>query len=104
MSDSAKRQLGIGGGPRVQVSLESKPSKKGTLVNKEDGTTLLVNDRNMSYKVSSEVITFWNMCDGSKNINQLAAALAAQLELTEDITPQIVDLVTRLAEAELLSA
>lgn len=104
MSDFAKRQLGIGGAPKVQVDLDSKPFKRGRTVNEQDGTTVLVNDRNMKYRVSSEVITFWNMCDGSKNINQLAEALTAELKLTEDIKPQVVDLITKLTEAELLSS
>ncbi|MFQ5762540.1 MAG: PqqD family peptide modification chaperone [Candidatus Bathyarchaeia archaeon] len=104
MSDFAKRQLGIGGAPKVQVSPDSKPAKKGRLQDQPDGTKVLVSDGNMTYKVSPEVITFWNMCDGSKDMDTLAKDLAAQLNINEEIKPQILELVQKLTEAELLSA
>ncbi|MFQ5998556.1 MAG: PqqD family peptide modification chaperone [Candidatus Bathyarchaeia archaeon] len=106
MSDFAKRQLGVAGAPAMpQVSADvTKPHKKGKMQKQEDGATVLVNDRNMVYKITPEVITFWEMCDGAKTVNQLADELAVQVKVDpRDVRLQIVDVVTKLMEAELLA-
>lgn len=105
MSEAAKKQLGYATEPKapVTISEDMKPLKKGKVVNQPDGTLVLMNDNSQSYRVSQEVISFWEMCDGSKNIAELTDAISQKMKSDiQELKPQVMELVSKLIEGDLI--
>jgi len=108
MSEEAKKQLGYGEqqrppGPQVTIAPEMKPIKMGKSVARTDGTLVLMNDKDQSFKVSQEVVTFWDMCDGTRTVSELTDAIAKKISSdVYELRPQVIELVGKLVESELL--
>lgn len=107
MDPAVREQLGFGKPKlRFQIDYEkSKPVKSGHSTKQEDGSLILVNEKEQGFMVNEAIIEFWNTCDGSKTITQLTDQFSAKLGMPrQQVEQEVVQLVQQLLEAELLRA
>ena len=107
MEPSVREKLGFGKPKlRFQIDYEkSKPLKAGHFAKQEDGSMILVNEKEQGFMVNEAIIEFWNGCEGTKTINQLTDQFSAKLGMPrQQVEQEVVQLVQQLLEAELLKA
>jgi len=107
MNPGVREKLGFGKPKlRFQIDYEkSKPLKVGRFAKQEDGSLIVVNDKDQGFMVNEAIIEFWNTCDGTKTINQLTDQFSAKLGMPrQQVEQEVVQLVQQLLEAELLKA
>jgi len=105
MDPAAREKLGFGKPKlRFQIDYEkSMPLKSGHSTKQEDGSLILVNEKEQGFMVNEAIIEFWNTCDGSKTINQLTDQFSSKLGMPrQQVEQEVVQLVQQLLESELL--
>ena len=105
MDPSVREKLGFGKPKlRFQVDYEKyQPLVKGRLLTQEDGSLILENEKEQRFMVNQAIVDFWNSCDGTKTITQLADHFSAKLGLPrQQVEQEVVQLVQQLLESELL--
>ena len=105
MDPVARERMGFGKPKlRFQIDYEkSKPLKVGRLTKQEDGSLILLSEKEQGFMVNDAIVEFWDTCDGSKTITQLTDQFSAKLGLPrQQIEQEAVQLVQQLLEAELL--
>ena len=105
MNPAVREKLGYGK-PTLRFQIDYNtymPSKNGKVLNQEDGSLSLVNEKGQGFMVNDNIVDFWQNCDGNKTINQLADNFSAKLNLPrQQIEQEVVQLIQQLLEAELL--
>jgi metal-sulfur cluster biosynthetic enzyme len=107
MSPEAKATI-YGAGRRESLRFtidfeKSRPLKQGTLSRQEDGSLILMNEQGQGFMVNDALVEFWNMCDGSRSINEMIDEFSSRLKVPRiDIEREIVTLVQQMIEARLL--
>ena len=105
MNPAVRERLGYGK-PSLRFQIDYNtfmPSKSGKMLNQEDGSITLVNDKEQGFMVNENIVAFWESCDGNKTVNQLADSFSAKLNLPrEQIEQEVVQLIQQLLEAGLL--
>jgi metal-sulfur cluster biosynthetic enzyme len=105
MNPAVRERLGYGK-PSLRFQIDYNtymPSKSGKILNQEDGSITLVNDGEQGFMVNENIVEFWENCDGTKTVNQLADSFSAKLNLPrEQIEQEVVQLIQQLLEAGLL--
>ena len=105
MNPAVRERLGYGK-PSLRFQIDYNtfmPLKNGRILNQEDGSISLVNDKEQGFMVNENIINFWESCDGNKTINQLADSFSAKLNLPrQQVEQEVVQLIQQLLEAELL--
>jgi metal-sulfur cluster biosynthetic enzyme len=105
MNPAVREKLGYGK-PSLRFQIDYStymPSKNGKILNQEDGSLSLVNEKGQGFMVNDNIVNFWQNCDGNKTINQLADNFSAKLNLPrQQIEQEVVQLIQQLLEAELL--
>lgn len=105
MNPAVRERLGYGK-PSLRFQIDYNtfmPSKSGKMLNQEDGSMTLVNDKEQGFMVNENIVEFWENCDGNKTVNQLADSFSAKLNLPrEQIEQEVVQLIQQLLEAGLL--
>jgi metal-sulfur cluster biosynthetic enzyme len=102
---SVREKLGFGKPKlRFQVDYEKyQPLQKGRLITQEDGSLILENEKEQRFMVNQAIVDFWNCCDGTKTITQLADHFSSKLGLSrQQVEQEVVQLVQQLLESELL--
>jgi metal-sulfur cluster biosynthetic enzyme len=105
MEPAVREKLGFGKPKlRFQVDYEKyQPLVKGRLITQEDGSLILENEKEQRFMVNQAIVDFWNSCDGTKTITQLADHFSAKLGLPrQQVEQEVVQLVQQLLESELL--
>ena len=105
MNPAVRERLGYGK-PSLRFQIDYNtfmPLKNGKILNQEDGSISLVNDKEQGFMVNENIVNFWESCDGNKTINQLADSFSAKLNLPrQQVEQEVVQLIQQLLEAELL--
>ncbi len=105
MNPAVRERLGYGK-PSLRFQIDYNtymPSKSGKILNQEDGSITLVNDKEQGFMVNENIVGFWENCDGTKTVNQLSDSFSAKLKLPrEQIEQEVVQLIQQLLEASLL--
>jgi metal-sulfur cluster biosynthetic enzyme len=105
MNPAVRERLGYGK-PSLRFQIDYNtfmPSNSGKILNQEDGSITLVNDKEQGFMVNDNIVEFWENCDGNKTVNQLADSFSAKLNLPRDqIEQEVVQLIQQLLEAGLL--
>jgi len=104
---SVRDQLGFGKPKlRFQIDYEKyQPLAKGRLITQEDGSLILMNDKEHGHMVNQAIVEFWDSCDGTKTITQLADHFSSKLGLPrQQVEQKVVQLVQQLLESELLKS
>jgi metal-sulfur cluster biosynthetic enzyme len=107
MNPAVREKLGYGK-PSLRFQIDYStymPSKNGKILNQEDGSLSLVNEKGQGFMVNDNIVDFWQNCDGNKTINQLADNFSVKLNLPrQQIEQEVVQLIQQLLEAELLKS
>lgn len=104
---TVRDQLGFGKPKlRFQIDYEKyQPLAKGKLITQEDGSLILMNDNEHGHMVNQAIVDFWDSCDGTKTITQLADHFSSKLGLPrQQVEQEVVQLVQQLLESELLKS
>jgi metal-sulfur cluster biosynthetic enzyme len=104
---AVRDQLGFGKPKlRFQIDYEKyQPLAKGKLITQEDGSLILMNDKEHGHMVNQAIVDFWDSCDGTKTITQLADHFSSKLGLPrQQVEQEVVQLVQQLLESELLKS
>lgn len=104
---TVRDQLGFGKPKlRFQIDYEKyQPLAKGKLITQEDGSLILMNDHEHGHMVNQAIVDFWDSCDGTKTITQLADHFSSKLGLPrQQVEQEVVQLVQQLLESELLKS
>ena len=104
---NVRDQLGFGKPKlRFQIDYEKyRPLAKGRLITQEDGSLILINDNEHGHMVNQAIVDFWDSCDGTKTITQLADHFSSKLGLPrQQVEQEVVQLVQQLLESELLKS
>jgi metal-sulfur cluster biosynthetic enzyme len=107
MEPTVRDQLGFGKPKlRFQIDYEKyQPLAKGRLITQEDGSLILMNDKEHGHMVNQAIVEFWDSCDGTKTITQLADHFSSKLGLPrQQVEQEVVQLVQQLLESELLKS
>jgi len=107
MEPTVRDQLGFGKPKlRFQIDYEKyQPLAKGKLITQEDGSLILINDNEHGHMVNQAIVDFWDSCDGTKTITQLADHFSSKLGLPrQQVEQEVVQLVQQLLESELLKS
>jgi metal-sulfur cluster biosynthetic enzyme len=107
MEPAVRDQLGFGKPKlRFQIDYEKyQPLAKGRLITQEDGSLILMNDKEHGHMVNQAIVDFWDSCDGTKTITQLADHFSSKLGLPrQQVEQEVVQLVQQLLESELLNS
>lgn len=105
MDPSVREKMGFGKPKlRFQVDYETyKPAKTGNSTAEQDGSLILLNDKNQGFMVNQAIVEFWSSCDGTKTVNQLTDQFASKLGMPrEQVEQEVVQLIQQLLESELL--
>lgn len=104
---TVRDQLGFGKPKlRFQIDYEKyQPLAKGKLITQQDGSLILMNDNEHGHMVNQAIVDFWDSCDGTKTITQLADHFSSKLGLPrQQVEQEVVQLVQQLLESELLKS
>ena len=104
---TVRDQLGFGKPKlRFQIDYEKyQPLAKGKLITQEDGSLILMNDKEHGHMVNQAIVDFWDSCDGTKTITQLADHFSSKLGLPrQQVEQEVVQLVQQLLESDLLKS
>jgi metal-sulfur cluster biosynthetic enzyme len=104
---TVRDQLGFGKPKlRFQIDYEKyQPLAKGRLITQEDGSLILMNDKEHGHMVNQAIVDFWDSCDGTKTITQLADHFSSKLGLPrQQVEQEVVQLVQQVLESELLNS
>ncbi len=104
---TVRDQLGFGKPKlRFQIDYEKyQPLAKGKLITQEDGSLMLMNDNEHGHMVNQAIVDFWDSCDGTKTITQLADHFSSKLGLPrQQVEQEVVQLVQQLLESALLKS
>ena len=107
MEPTVRDQLGFGKPKlRFQIDYEKyQPLAKGKLITQEDGSLILMNDKEHGHMVNQAIVDFWDSCDGTKTITQLADHFSSKLGLPrQQVEQEVVQLVQQLLESDLLKS
>lgn len=107
MEPTVRDQLGFGKPKlRFQIDYEKyQPLAKGRLITQEDGSLILMNDKEHGHMVNQAIVDFWDSCDGTKTITQLADHFSSKLGLPrQQVEQEVVQLVQQLLESDLLKS
>jgi metal-sulfur cluster biosynthetic enzyme len=105
MDPSVREKMGFGKPKlRFQVDYETyKPVKTGNSTAEQDGSLILLNDKNQGFMVNQAIVEFWSSCDGTKTVNQLTDQFASKLGMPrQQVEQEVVQLIQQLLESELL--
>jgi metal-sulfur cluster biosynthetic enzyme len=105
IEQSVRDQLGFGKPKlRFQVDYEKyRPLAKGKLIEEKDGSLILKNEKDNGFMVNQAILDFWNSCDGTRTITELADHFSSKLALPrQQVEQEVVQLIQQLLESELL--
>jgi metal-sulfur cluster biosynthetic enzyme len=105
MNPTVREKLGYGKPSlRFQIDYNTyKPLKNGKVMKQEDGSLYIVNEKEQGFMVNDNIVNFWQTCDGTRTINDLADDFSSKLHLPrEQVEQEVVQLIQQLLESELL--
>ena len=109
MNPEARKRLGFERSEekkslRFKIDYEKAlPKKVGTNSTSEDGSLVLFNDNQKSFMVNDAILRFWESCDGTKTITELASEFSKKLGIPrQQVEQEVVQLIEQLLEAELI--
>lgn len=106
MEPTMREKMGFGK-PKLRFKVDYEryqPLKKGQVNKQDDGSLILINEKQQGFMINQAIVDFWNTCDGTKTINQLTDQFSAKLGMPrQQVEQEVVQLIQQLLEAELLN-
>lgn len=79
-------------------------NKKGELAKDQNGTEVLVNEKEQAFRADESVIAIWQMCDGTRTEEGISTIVTEQTGMTiEDAEKVVSEVIGKLKEVELVT-
>jgi len=105
MSDEGKKLINYGKQKTVApINYETAlPQGIGSLVKQDDGSLVLMNEKQQGFMVNQAIVEFWKLCNGQRRITDLVDAFAKQVGLQRSqMEKEVLQLIQQLRDGGLI--
>ena len=105
MSEEGKKMINYGKQKTVApINYETAmPQGVGSLVKQEDGSLLLMDEKQQGFMVNQAIVEFWKLCNGQRKITELVDIFAQQVGLQRSqMEKEVIQLIQQLRDGGLL--
>ena len=105
MSEEGKKLINYGKQKTITpIDYETAmPQGVGKVAKQEDGSLLLINEKEQGFMVNQAIIDFWKLCNGERKVTDLVEAFAQKMGLQRaQVEKEVTQLIQQLRDGELL--
>ncbi|MDE1843166.1 MAG: PqqD family peptide modification chaperone [Thaumarchaeota archaeon] len=105
MSEEGKKMINYGKNKTVTpINYETAmPQGVGSLVKQEDGSLILMDEKQQGFMVNQAIVEFWKLCNGQRRITELVDMFSKQLGLQRNqMEKEVLQLVQQLRDGGLI--
>ena len=105
MSDEGKKLINYGKQKTITpIDYETAmPQGIGKVAKQDDGSLVLINERDQGFMVNQAIIDFWKLCNGQRKVTDLVEAFAQKMGLQRaQVEKEVTQLIQQLRDGELL--
>ena len=105
MSEEGKKMINYGKNKTVApINYETAmPQGLGSLVKQEDGSLILMDEKQQGFMVNQAIVEFWKLCNGQRRITELVDMFSKQLGLQRNqMEKEVLQLVQQLRDGGLI--
>lgn len=105
MSDEGKKMINYGKQKTVTpINYETAmPQGVGSLVKQEDGSLVLMDEKQQGFMVNQAIVEFWKLCNGQRKITELVDVFAQQVGLQRSqMEKEVLQLIQQLRDGGLI--
>jgi metal-sulfur cluster biosynthetic enzyme len=105
MSDEGKKMINYGKQKTVApINYDiAMPQGVGSLVKQEDGSLVLMDEKQQGFMVNQAIVEFWKLCNGQRRITELVDLFAQQVGLQRgQMEKEVLQLIQQLRDGGLI--
>ncbi len=105
MSEEGKKMINYGKQKTVApINYEiAMPQGIGSLVKQDDGSLILMDEKQQGFMVNQAIVEFWKLCNGQRKITELVDIFAQQVGLQRgQMEKEVIQLIQQLRDGGLL--
>lgn len=105
MSEEGKKLINYGNQKTITpINYETAmPQGIGSVVKQEDGSLLLMDEKQQGFMVNQAIVEFWQMCNGKRKITELVDMFSEKIGLQRNqVEKEVLQLVQQLRDGGLL--
>lgn len=105
MSEEGKKMINYGKQKTVApINYEiAMPQGVGSLVKQEDGSLILMDEKQQGFMVNQAIVEFWKLCNGQRRITELVDLFAQQVGLQRgQMEKEVLQLIQQLRDGGLI--
>ena len=105
MSEEGKKLINYGKQKTITpINYETAmPQGIGSIVKQEDGSLLLMDEKQQGFLVNQAIVEFWQMCNGKRKITELVDMFSEKIGLQRNqVEKEVLQLVQQLRDGGLL--
>ena len=105
MSEEGKKLINYGKQKTIApIDYETAmPQGIGKVAKQNDGSLVLINERDQGFMVNQAIIDFWKLCNGQRKVTDLVEAFAQKMGLQRaQVEKEVTQLIQQLRDGELL--
>lgn len=105
MSEEGKKLINYGKQKTITpINYETAmPQGIGSVVKQEDGSLLLMDEKQQGFMVNQAIVEFWQMCNGKRKITELVDMFSEKIGLQRNqVEKEVLQLVQQLRDGGLL--
>ena len=105
MSEEGKKLINYGKQKTIApIDYETAmPQGIGKVAKQDDGSLVLINERDQGFMVNQAIIDFWKLCNGQRKVTDLVEAFAQKMGLQRaQVEKEVTQLIQQLRDGELL--
>lgn len=105
MSEEGKKMINYGKNKTVApINYETAmPQGVGSLVKQEDGSLVLMDEKQQGFMVNQAIVEFWKLCNGQRRITELVDIFSKQMGLQRSqMEKEVLQLIQQLRDGGLV--
>lgn len=105
MSEEGKKMINYGKNKTIApINYDTAmPQGVGSLVKQEDGSLILMDEKQQGFMVNQAIVEFWKLCNGQRRITELVDMFSKQLGLQRNqMEKEVLQLVQQLRDGGLI--
>ncbi|HZS74955.1 MAG TPA: PqqD family peptide modification chaperone [Candidatus Nitrosotalea sp.] len=105
MSDEGKKMINYGKQKTIApINYEiAMPQGVGSLVKQEDGSLILMDEKQQGFMVNQAIVEFWKLCNGQRRITELVDLFAKQVGMQRgQMEKEVLQLIQQLRDGGLI--
>ncbi len=105
MSEEGKKMINYGKQKTVApINYETAlPQGVGSLVKQEDGSLILMDEKQQGFMVNQAIVEFWKLCNGQRRITELVDMFSKQVGLQRNqMEKEVLQLIQQLRDGGLI--